>query len=291
MLRWRAPLTIGRPGSTCRSRARTSRSSSCCPRACTRCPADLQRIRALQGRAFGPNGRSATCDIMDSPGCQLAAPCSEPRPSRVVERGWAVVQYKFIVDGEWKYAPDQPAMHDERDIINNVVEVQEYVPDHLDSLIGFEPPPSPPKRCARSPSSPAPACRRCWAVLTRQHMLGSGCIVQVCPLSGDDVRGAQLQQSPAGGRGLCEGPAGDAAAPAADAAERATGHGRNGLPAAAPACHPQSPVLPAQRPQHQRHGAPGRSAPHLLLRARPSAQCFCLGSQQPRDSQGTGAAS
>ena len=56
-------------------------------------------------------------------------------------------QYKFIVDGAWKYAPDQPAMHDERDIVNNVVEVQEYVPDHLDSLIGFEPPPSPPDRC------------------------------------------------------------------------------------------------------------------------------------------------
>ncbi len=37
-------------------------------------------------------------------------------------------------------------MHDERNIINNVVEVQEYVPDHLDSLVGFEPPPSPPER-------------------------------------------------------------------------------------------------------------------------------------------------
>ena len=60
------------------------------------------------------------------------------------------MQYKFIVDGEWKYAPDQPAMHDERGIINNVVEVQEYVPDHLDSLIGFEPPPSPPERCGIS---------------------------------------------------------------------------------------------------------------------------------------------
>ena len=56
------------------------------------------------------------------------------------------LQYKFIVDGEWKYAPDMPAMHDERNIINNVVEVQEYVPDHLDSLVGFEPPPSPPER-------------------------------------------------------------------------------------------------------------------------------------------------
>ena len=62
------------------------------------------------------------------------------------EAGVSVAQYKFIVDGEWKYAPDQAAMHDERGIINNVVEVQEYVPDHLDSLVGFEPPPSPPER-------------------------------------------------------------------------------------------------------------------------------------------------
>ena len=65
----------------------------------------------------------------------------------------ALVQYKFIVDGEWKYAPDQPAMHDERDIVNNVVEVQEYVPDHLDSLVGFEPPPSPPDRCGQTASA------------------------------------------------------------------------------------------------------------------------------------------
>ena len=71
-----------------------------------------------------------------------------------------VPQYKFIVDGEWKYAPDQPAMHDERDIINNVVEVQEYVPDHLDSLVGFEPPPSPVERC------PAAACCNVQSDLT-----------------------------------------------------------------------------------------------------------------------------
>ncbi len=64
----------------------------------------------------------------------------------VGSREGVLLQYKFIVDGEWKYAPDMPAMHDERNIINNVVEVQEYVPDHLDSLVGFEPPPSPPER-------------------------------------------------------------------------------------------------------------------------------------------------
>ena len=30
-----------------------------------------------------------------------------------VRVGAAGAQYKFIVDGDWKYAPDQPAMYDE----------------------------------------------------------------------------------------------------------------------------------------------------------------------------------
>ena len=75
--------------------------------------------------------------------------------------GWTItlttsgaVQYKFIVDGDWKYAPDQPAMYDEMNNVNNVLEVQEYVPENLESLSSFEPPPSPPERCAASwPSS------------------------------------------------------------------------------------------------------------------------------------------
>lgn len=83
----------------------------------------------------------AAATLSPVPYNQLGFPGGEPRLCV------SVPQYKFIVDGEWKYAPDQPAMHDERDIINNVVEVQEYVPDHLDSLVGFEPPPSPVERC------------------------------------------------------------------------------------------------------------------------------------------------
>jgi hypothetical protein len=34
-----------------------------------------------------------------------------------------VYQYKFIVDGEWKYAPELPAMRDEIGNVNNVLEV------------------------------------------------------------------------------------------------------------------------------------------------------------------------
>lgn len=57
-----------------------------------------------------------------------------------------ILQYKFIVDGEWKYDPNQPAMFDEMGNVNNVIEVHEYVPENLDGLSGFEPPPSPPSR-------------------------------------------------------------------------------------------------------------------------------------------------
>ena len=56
------------------------------------------------------------------------------------------MQYKFIVDGDWKYAADQQAMYDEMGNVNNVLEVQENVPENLDSLHSFEPPPSPTSR-------------------------------------------------------------------------------------------------------------------------------------------------
>jgi len=62
-------------------------------------------------------------------------------------------QYKFIVDGDWRYDPNQPAMYDEMSNVNNVIEVQEYVPENLDNVSGFEPPPSPPSSYA----NPAPA--------------------------------------------------------------------------------------------------------------------------------------
>ena len=55
-----------------------------------------------------------------------------------------VHQYKFIVDGVWKYAPEQPAMYDERDNVNNVCEVTEVAPENLDNLPNFAPPGSPP---------------------------------------------------------------------------------------------------------------------------------------------------
>lgn len=60
------------------------------------------------------------------------------------------LQYKFIVDGEWKYDPNQPAMFDDMRNVNNVIEVHEYVPEVLEGVSGFDPPPSPPSRCAHT---------------------------------------------------------------------------------------------------------------------------------------------
>lgn len=56
------------------------------------------------------------------------------------------LQYKFIVDGDWKHDPNQRAMRDENGNVNNVIEVQEYVPENLENISGFDPPPSPAAR-------------------------------------------------------------------------------------------------------------------------------------------------
>ncbi|KAJ0977962.1 hypothetical protein J5N97_013436 [Dioscorea zingiberensis] len=54
-----------------------------------------------------------------------------------------VFQYRFIVDGEQRYIPDLPHVDDETGHISNLLDVHEYVPDNLQSVSQFEPPPSP----------------------------------------------------------------------------------------------------------------------------------------------------
>jgi len=54
-----------------------------------------------------------------------------------------VYQYKFIVDGEWRYVPDLPWITDETGNVKNILDVQDYVPENLESVAEFEPPQSP----------------------------------------------------------------------------------------------------------------------------------------------------
>lgn len=54
-----------------------------------------------------------------------------------------VYQYRFIVDGQWRYAPDMPWIQDEAGSTYNILDLQDYVPEEVESISGFEPPQSP----------------------------------------------------------------------------------------------------------------------------------------------------
>ncbi|XP_035543869.1 SNF1-related protein kinase regulatory subunit beta-2-like isoform X2 [Juglans regia] len=56
-----------------------------------------------------------------------------------------VYQYRFVVDGQWRYAPDLPwaQAQDEAGNAYNVLDLQEYVPENIESISSFEPPQSP----------------------------------------------------------------------------------------------------------------------------------------------------
>ncbi|KAI5061037.1 hypothetical protein GOP47_0023542 [Adiantum capillus-veneris] len=54
-----------------------------------------------------------------------------------------VYQFRFLVDGTFRYSPDLPCTHDERGLVKNVLDLQENVPENTESVSGFEPPQSP----------------------------------------------------------------------------------------------------------------------------------------------------
>ncbi|KAL3627275.1 SNF1-related protein kinase regulatory subunit beta-2 [Castilleja foliolosa] len=54
-----------------------------------------------------------------------------------------VYQYRFLVDGEWRYSPDHPWDRDDSGNEYNILDLQDYVPEDIDSISGFEPPQSP----------------------------------------------------------------------------------------------------------------------------------------------------
>jgi hypothetical protein len=131
-------------------------------------PLQLHSVSALaprRSRTAPPHGPAR---FASGPRSVSAAPRGPSRPG-ARERGRAPrAQYKFIVDGDWKYAPDQPAMYDEDGNVNNVLEVQEYVPENLASLSSFDPPPSPPER-RRPPSTTCAPASQMSALLVSAH--------------------------------------------------------------------------------------------------------------------------
>jgi hypothetical protein len=72
-------------------------------------------------------------------------------------------------------------MYDEDGNVNNVLEVQEYVPENLASLSSFDPPPSPPERCPRPLTLPHPS--PCVSVPHRPPCFGT-CTLASATLAG-----------------------------------------------------------------------------------------------------------
>ncbi|XP_023517360.1 SNF1-related protein kinase regulatory subunit beta-2-like [Cucurbita pepo subsp. pepo] len=54
-----------------------------------------------------------------------------------------VYQYRFIADGQWRYAPDLPWAQDDSGNAYNILDLQDYVPEDIESISSFEPPQSP----------------------------------------------------------------------------------------------------------------------------------------------------
>ncbi|KAJ4900072.1 5'-AMP-activated protein kinase beta-2 subunit protein [Raphanus sativus] len=65
-----------------------------------------------------------------------------------VEGSWiigsqGVYEYRFIVDGQWMHAPELPFARDDAGNTFNLLDLQDYVPEDIQSISGFEPPQSP----------------------------------------------------------------------------------------------------------------------------------------------------
>uniref|UniRef100_A0A0A0LYK2 Association with the SNF1 complex (ASC) domain-containing protein n=1 Tax=Cucumis sativus TaxID=3659 RepID=A0A0A0LYK2_CUCSA len=54
-----------------------------------------------------------------------------------------VYQYRFLVDGQWRYAPELPWAQDDAGNAYNVLDLQDNVPEDIESISSFEPPQSP----------------------------------------------------------------------------------------------------------------------------------------------------
>ncbi|CAA2981879.1 SNF1-related kinase regulatory subunit beta-2 [Olea europaea subsp. europaea] len=65
-----------------------------------------------------------------------------------------VYQYRFIVDRQWRYAPDIPWELDGSGNACNILDVKDYVPDVTKSIASFESPESP--DCSYNNSYPGP---------------------------------------------------------------------------------------------------------------------------------------
>ncbi|KAF9603662.1 hypothetical protein IFM89_037321 [Coptis chinensis] len=54
-----------------------------------------------------------------------------------------IYQYRLLVDGDRRYIPDLPCIADDTGLVDNLLDVHDYVPENFEGIAEFEPPPSP----------------------------------------------------------------------------------------------------------------------------------------------------
>lgn len=64
-----------------------------------------------------------------------------------------VYHYRFIVDGQWRYAPDLPCERDDTGNVFNVLDLQDIIPEVLNNTNWSEAPPSPESSYSNAPFS------------------------------------------------------------------------------------------------------------------------------------------
>lgn len=159
--RWRALLIIGPQDILCSVLAKTSHLSSCYLLACIRCVnkplanlllcsygvRDTPCSHALYSQCTSLSSAAQACRVKLDNCTEWDIQWIKWHCGDITAGSACCLQFRFIVDGVWKWADDQPVMRDEEGNYINVLEVHEFVPENLESLSGFEPPPSPPSRC------------------------------------------------------------------------------------------------------------------------------------------------
>ncbi|KAL8249110.1 hypothetical protein R6Q59_005978 [Mikania micrantha] len=103
--------------------------------------APLQRPDEMQSSNSWMHNSSSYEDMMTEQGSRLQRSGKDFIILKVLPSG--VYQYRFVVDGQWRYSPDESWTKDEMGNTYNILDLQEYVPEDIESISGFEPPRSP----------------------------------------------------------------------------------------------------------------------------------------------------
>ncbi|XP_020230737.1 SNF1-related protein kinase regulatory subunit beta-2 isoform X2 [Cajanus cajan] len=86
---------------------------------------------------------SGYADMYAEPGIPTMITWSYDGKEVAVEGSWDNWKTRFVVDGRKRYTPDSPWAQDDAGNAYNILDLQDYVPEDIESISSFEPPQSP----------------------------------------------------------------------------------------------------------------------------------------------------